>query len=108
MLLKTILCGAVLASGALAFVHLHHPSDCCPGARLLAHLAPGEAQGKDQAGPSGVWVQKGGEVKIAFVGKDVMKISPHGDNEVLVIVCKFTAAKDGVVQARITELEGKD
>ncbi len=63
---------------------------------------------KDQTILKGVWVQKGGEVKIEFSGKDGLKIYPHGDNEVIVIICKYTAKKDGPLKVKITEFTGKE
>src|SRR5206468_3880423 len=55
----------------------------------------------------GVWVQKDGEMKIEFADKDVMKLFPHGDNEVIIIVCSYALEKDQLVKAKITDLEGK-
>ena len=47
-------------------------------------------------------------MKIAFSGKDVLKLHPHGDNPVISIVCQYTADKKGLVKAKITEYQGKD
>src|SRR5262249_7071169 len=63
---------------------------------------------KDKPALSGVWVKKDGVLKIEFADKDVMKIYPHGDNEVIVVVCKYTSDKSGLVKTEITELEGKE
>jgi len=80
----------------------------CAVLTLMALLAgPTSADDKDKGGLSGVWVRKAGEMKIEFPEKGVMKLFPHGDNEVLVVVCKVTADKDGLVKAKITDLEGK-
>jgi hypothetical protein len=91
MLLNTWKCGAVLACAAM----------------VLAGLSVA-ADDKAEAAPSGVWVQTGGEHKIEFADKGVMKIHPHGDKVQLAIVCKCTAGKDGVVKAKVTEIEGKE
>jgi hypothetical protein len=85
--------GAVLASAVL----------------VLAGLATAAGSPQDKGKPAlrGEWAQQGGEVKIEFGDKDVLKIMPHGDNQVIVIVCSYTVNKDKRVQAKITELEGK-
>jgi hypothetical protein len=62
---------------------------------------------KDQPALSGVWSRKGAELKIEFSDKDVMKIFPHGDNEAISLVCKYSIAKEGLVKAKLTEFEGK-
>ena len=36
-----------------------------------------------------------------------MKIYPHGDNKVIVVVCEYSLKKDGLVKAKITELQGR-
>jgi hypothetical protein len=56
---------------------------------------------------AGSWAKKGGEMKIEFADKGVLKLLPHGDKAGIVIVCKYTSEKDGVVKAKITELEAK-
>ncbi len=79
-------------------------------AGVLASASAGEEEKKDKAKPalSGVWMQTGGQVKIEFSDKDVLKIAPHGRDDVIVIVCKYTVEKDGVVKAAITGFEGKE
>jgi hypothetical protein len=57
---------------------------------------------------SGVWVLKGGEMKIEFAGKNTIKIFPHGDNDVIVLLCEYTLDKDGRVKPKITGFEGKE
>jgi hypothetical protein len=37
-----------------------------------------------------------------------MKIFPHGENDVIVIICEYTVDKDRLVKAKITGHEGKD
>jgi hypothetical protein len=108
-------CVAVLAGGALILAGLHLHGHGCPGARLLAlaglnvcaTAAPAEDKKEDKPALSGVWVLKGGEVKIVFSDKNVLKVFPHG-NEVLVVLCKYTSGKEGLVTAKITDFEGKD
>ena len=46
-------------------------------------------------------------MKIEFVKKDVLKIAPHGDSEIIAIVCDYTLTKEGLVNAKITGFEGK-
>ena len=55
-----------------------------------------------------VWVLKGGELKIEFADKNVLKISPHGDSKLIAVICKYTVENDGLVKAKITDFEGKD
>jgi hypothetical protein len=86
--------GAVLACGVLALVG-------------LSAAAEDKKDDKDKLALSGAWVQKGGEMKIEFCDKDVLKIFPHGDSDVIVVVCGYTAEKGKPVQVKITELEGK-
>jgi len=60
---------------------------------------------KEKPAIAGNWTKKEGQVKIEFTGKDTMKIFPHGDKADFTILCGYTL-KDGVVKAKITELEG--
>jgi hypothetical protein len=73
----------------------------------LAALAD-DKKDKDKPALSGVWELKGGETKIEFTGKKVVKIAPHGDSAIIALVCEYSVEKDGVVKAKITEFEGKD
>jgi hypothetical protein len=57
---------------------------------------------------SGIWAKKEGELKLDFSTKEVMKIYPHGDKETISIACSYTIDKEGVVKAKITEIEGKE
>ena len=102
-----ILAGAlVLVCAVPALVHLHGHD--CPGAHMLAWTGLSAPGGKDQDAPSGTWMLEGGEMKIAFSGKDTLKIHPHGDNPVITIICTYTADKKGLVKARVSDYEGKD
>jgi hypothetical protein len=85
MLRQTLVCGAVLA---------------------LACVAVWADDKKDAPALSGVWAQQGGQLKLEFADKNVLKISPHGDSELMLIVCSYTTDK-GVVKVKITDLEGK-
>jgi hypothetical protein len=71
----------------------------------LSARADDKNDAKDR--PSGVWALQGGEMKLEFADKDVLKISPHGKDELILVLCKYTLGKDGTVEATITELEGK-
>lgn len=112
MLRKTHTCVAVLGCGVLALAGLHLPGKVCPGARILA-LAERTASAndnkddKDKPALSGIWVRQGGELKIEFCDKDVLKIDPHGNGEIL-IVCKYSVEKEGRIKVKIDELEGKE
>src|SRR6266481_2651567 len=77
---------------------------------VLAGLSAAADDKKDKDKPSltGVWTRKEHQLKIEFADKEVMKISPHGKDEVILIVCKYTLEKNGLVKAKITELEGKE
>jgi hypothetical protein len=85
-----------------------------PAAALLTVLALAAlpAAGGDKGGktalPEGAWQLKGAKLTLAFEGKDVLKISPHGQDDFILVVCKYSAAKDGTVKAKITALEGKE
>jgi hypothetical protein len=135
MFLTTHKCVAVLAGGVLVLAGLHLAPEGCPGARVLAlagfSAGPGgavacpsaaqaapvsvappaesaEKEDKDKSALSGVWVRKEGEPKIEFADKGVVKIAPHGNDEVLLILCRCTAEKGGRVKLKITGLDGKD
>src|SRR5262245_53847998 len=80
----------------------------CTVVTLSTLSALAEEKKEDKRRLSGVREKQGVELRIGFSDKDVMRISPHGDNEVLIIVCKYALAKDGLVKAKVTDLEGKD
>jgi hypothetical protein len=82
-------CVAILAYGVLALASVAMAAD-------------------DKPALSGVWVQKGSDLKIEFADKDTVKVSPHGDKAPIVIVCKYTADKDGAVKATVKDFEGKE
>jgi hypothetical protein len=77
------------------------------GLVVWATAAPAEDK-KDTAALSGTWMMKGGEMKIVFADKETMKVYPHGNKEdVLAIVCGYTVEKDGLVKAKVNELQGE-
>ena len=55
----------------------------------------------DKPALSGTWAHKGGELKIEFCDKKVLKVSAH--NGALVIKCEYTVGKEGLVKAKVTE-----
>jgi RNA polymerase sigma factor (sigma-70 family) len=71
------------------------------------HSEPLAARTDEPKPLSGVWTKKEGELKLEFAEKTVLKISPHGKDDVILILCEYTE-KDGVVKAKITGFEGKD
>jgi hypothetical protein len=80
------------------------------GAMVLAGLSAAAGEKKNDKGkavPAGVWAQQGGEAKIEFGDKNVMKIFPHGDNDAIIVVCSYTVEKKTLIKARIAELDGK-
>ncbi len=91
---KTLVCGAVLACAVLALAGLSASAD-------------DKKSDKDKSAPAGVWQLKDGEQRIEFADKGVLKISPHGKDNVILIQCKYTVEKDGSVKAKVTELSGE-
>jgi hypothetical protein len=92
MLAKTLKCVALLS--------------CC--AVALAGVSAPAGDTKAKAGFAGVWGIQGGEMKLDFSAKETMKAYPHGENEVIVLVCQVSAGKGGEVRAKVTAFEGKD
>ena len=80
---------------------------CAIAVQLSMTASAGDNKSKDKPALSGVWELKGGEMRIEFADKDVMKLFPHGENGPIVIVCKCTPEKK-LVKAKVTEFEGKD
>ena len=91
---KTLKCVAVLACAVLTLAG-------------LSASAGDKKDDKDKPALSGVWVMNGGELKIEFSDKDVMKIFPHGENKAIIVVCQYTVEKDKTVKAKSTALEGE-
>src|SRR5260370_7827037 len=88
----TLVCGVVLA-GSVCF---------------LASVSASADDKKDKPALSGAWALKGGETKIEFADKNVIKIAPHGDSKVIAVICEYTVDKEGLVKAKVTDFEGKD
>lgn len=84
---------------------LHFIAALACGVLVLASLAKAA---DDKPALSGAWERKGSDLKIEFIDKDTVKVSPHGDKAPIVIVCKYTADKDGVVKATVKDFEGKE
>lgn len=82
---------------------------------LLAFLAcagglvviGGSAVGDDVAAIKGVWAKKSGEAKLDFSDANVLRIAPHGNPEMLAVVCEYSLEKDGLVKAKVTGFEGE-
>jgi hypothetical protein len=74
---------------------------------LPSAAADGKKDDKDKPALTGSWVQQGAELKIEFADKDSLKIAPHGNADVLLVLCSYTVEK-GVVKAKVTGFEGKD
>jgi hypothetical protein len=91
---KTLTCLAVLVGTLLALAGTTASAD-------------DKKDNKDKPALSGTWARKESELKIEFADKDVMKILPHG-NELIVITCKYTLEKEGRVEAKVSEIEGKE
>jgi hypothetical protein len=90
MLLRGLAIVAVLATAVVAWA----------GTRLQGE------EGKPAL--KGTWQKKDAEMQLEFGGKNVMKIFPHGQNIDIAIVCKATIDKKGLVNATISEFEGKE
>lgn len=77
---------------------------------VLWLAAAGAPAGDAKAKPAlaGAWVVDGGELKIEFADKNLMKIYPHGENKVIVINCEYAVEKGKPVKAKITGFDGTD
>lgn len=75
------------------------------GALALAGLSARADEKKDAKGPTGSWAHKERELRLEFADKETLRIQPHGDKANFTIVCGYIQ-KDGVVKAKITDLEG--
>src|SRR5947208_1479979 len=108
MFLKMLGGCTVLACGVLTGLH-SLPQNGCPGARLFALICASPlANGVegDKPGLSVAWSKKDGELKIEFAGGSTMKIAPHGDSNVIAIVCDYTVENGTLVKAKVTGFEG--
>jgi hypothetical protein len=75
---------------------------------LACLVATADDKKGDKPTLSGTWGRKDSELKIEFADKEVLKIMPHGDSAVIVILCDFTVEKEGLVKAKVTGFEGKE
>jgi hypothetical protein len=100
------------ASNVMRTKTLHRGIVLACNVLVLASLPAlaGDEKDKDKSKPvlSGVWALKEGETSIEFADKRVVKISPHGDDKVIAVVCEYTTGKEGLVKVKITGFEGKD
>jgi hypothetical protein len=80
------------------------------GVMLLAGMsaAGDKKDAKDRPEVSGTWARKGAQLEIEFASKDMLRIHPHGAKFPFAVVCNYTINKDGLLKAKITELEAKD
>src|ERR1700687_6180982 len=74
----TLSCGVVLACSVV----------------FLASLSALADDKKDKPALSGTWALKGGEAKIEFADKNVVKFAPHGDSKVIAVICEYTVDKE--------------
>ncbi|MDB5312474.1 MAG: hypothetical protein JWO38_6676 [Gemmataceae bacterium] len=77
---------------------------------LFAGTAPAEdKKDKDKPALSGTWTREanGLDLKFEFVGKETVKIFAFHDDNGVIATCKYTADKDGLVKAKITDVEVK-
>src|SRR5262249_31438124 len=72
------------------------------------HGIGSDAAVDDKPTLGGVWVRKEGEMKLDFTEKDVLTLTPHGENKVVVLQCECSLGKEGVVKAKITDISGKE
>lgn len=72
---------------------------------LLA-IADEKKDAKDKPALSGTWTKKEGQMKIEFMDMGTMKLYPHGDKAEIAVVCKYSIDKEGLLKAKISELEG--
>jgi hypothetical protein len=76
------------------------------GALALTGLPALADDKKDAKGPAGAWARTEGQLRLEFADKETLRLQPHGDKAEFTVVCSYTH-KDGVVKAKIAELEGK-
>jgi hypothetical protein len=79
---------------------------CFLALTALAAPADDKKDDKDKPALSGSWLKKEGELRLDFADKGVLKISPHNKDDVILILCEYTRAKDGRVKVKVTGLEG--
>jgi hypothetical protein len=82
----------------------HRVAVAC-GVLILAGVA---AAADEKPALSGTWGKKEGELKMEFADKEVLKIAPHGDSAMVGIVCQYKVGTDGLVDVKVTGLEGQE
>lgn len=73
----------------------------------VASLSAWADNKQDTSALSGIWSLKQGETKIEFSDGKVLTIAPHGDNNIIALICEYTVDKEGTVKAKVTELGGQ-
>jgi hypothetical protein len=75
----------------------------------FASRADAEQDPKDAPALSGTWLREanGLDLKIEFAGKDTLKIAVFGGDNGVIVTSKYTVDKDGLVKAKITDVEMK-
>jgi hypothetical protein len=91
---KTLPCGVVLACSVFILTILSASAD--------------DKSDKGKPAFSGIWNLKGGETTIEFSDKNVVKIWPHGESNVIAVICEYTAEKEELVKAKISTFEGDE
>ena len=74
----------------------------------LAGPSPAEDKKDEKPALSGMWTREAGglELKVEFVGKDMVKMSAMADENGVTVTSKYEV-KDGVVKAKVTKVEIK-
>jgi hypothetical protein len=75
------------------------------GAALADDKKPQE---KEKPGLTGTWAREsnGLDLKIDFVNKDTVKMSAFAEDNGVIVTCKYSVT-DGVVKAKVTDVEVK-
>jgi hypothetical protein len=81
------------------------------GMTLALTLITTAADGKQAPKPAAdtvSWAREAGDVNIKMeIGKDTIKLHVYHENDGVVVTCRTTALKDGVMKAKITGVEEK-
>ena len=57
---------------------------------------------------SGSWGMKDSEPTLEFTREGVLTISPHGDNNAIRIECSYTLSKEGLVKAKVKDIDAPE
>jgi hypothetical protein len=79
----------------------------CTALAVVHLVAVADDKKADKPALSGTWVRAGADLKIEFADKDVVRIAPHGDEAVILIVGQAQLDK-GRVKVKVTALEGNE